>query len=187
MERSGQDVTAPGEPEATVSSQRVYEGRILNLRVDTVRLPSGRLTTREIVEHRGSVAMVPLDADGNVLLVRQFRKPLERFTLEIPAGTRELGEDILACVQRELREETGYCAERVERLGGYYSAAGYCTEYLDLYLAQDIRPDPLAPEEESIAVVKMPLKRALGLVAAGEICDAKSIIGLLLVEAGKGL
>lgn len=170
--------------EPTISSQRIYEGRVLNLRVDTVRLPSGRTTEREIVEHGGCVAIVALDDEDNVLLVRQFRKAVDRDLLEIPAGGIEPREDPAACVQRELGEETGYMAGRIERVGGFYSSPGFCTEYMHLYLAHDLTPSPLAPEEdESIEVVKVPFAEAIQMIGRGEICDAKSIAGLLVVQA----
>ena len=167
--------------EPTISSQRVYEGRVLNLRVDTVELPDGQTTLREIVEHHGAVAMVAVDLDQSVLLVRQYRKALERMLLEIPAGTLEAGETPDECANRELQEETGYAARRTVRLGGFFSAPGFCTEYLHLYLSTDLYESPLGgDEDESIELVRMPLGQALGLIKTGEICDAKSIIGLLL-------
>jgi len=170
--------------EPTISSRRIYEGCILNLRVDTVRLTSGRTTEREIVEHGDCVAVVAIDDEDNVLLVRQFRKPAERDLLEIPAGGIEPGEDPAACVQRELGEETGYAAGQLQRIGGFYSSPGFCTEYMHLYLAMGLRPRALAPEEdESIEVIKVPLSRALEMIEANEICDAKSIAGLLMVQA----
>lgn len=168
-----------------VSSTHAYRGRVVSLRLDEIALPSGARIRREVVEHAGSVAIVALDADGNVVLVRQHRHAVGRSLLEIPAGTREPGEDALACVHRELAEETGYTAAHVERLMGFYAAPGFCTEYLDIYLAAGLRPGTARPEEdEGIELVLLPLAEALALVARGEICDAKSIIGLLLVGQG---
>ena len=142
-------------------------------------MPGGRETTREIVEHSDCVAIIALDADDNVLLVNQFRKPVEKELLEIPAGGIEPGEDPEDCVRREMREETGYLPRKVERLGGFYSAPGYCTEYLYLYLATDLVPSPLQAEDtESIRLVRVPLSQIPGLIASGTICDAKSIAGL---------
>lgn len=144
-------------PELTIESHYVYRGRIVDLRVDTVRLPNGQTTVREIVEHRGAVAIVPLDDDGNVILVRQFRKPAERYLLEIPAGTRDPDEPMEVCLQRELREETGFAAGKVERLAGYYSAVGFCTEFIGVYLATDLRRGQAGPDEdEFIEVVPVP-------------------------------
>jgi ADP-ribose pyrophosphatase len=148
--------------------------------VDTVQKPSGRKTTREIVEHEDCVAIVAIDSENNVLLVRQFRKAVERALLEVPAGGIDAGEDPIQCVCRELQEETGYFPERVERLGGFYSAPGYSTEYLYLYLATELRPSRLYAEDtESIELVRVPLRQITSLIASGEICDAKSIAGLL--------
>lgn len=168
--------------EETLSSQTIYEGRAVRLRVDTVRLPSGRETTREIVEHDDCVAILAIDNKDNVLLVNQYRKSVEKELLEIPAGGIEPGEDPVAAVQRELREETGYLPQKVERLGGFYSSPGYCTEYLHLYLATDLVPSPLEAEDtESIRLVTVPLTQILHLISSGKICDAKSIAGLLFL------
>ncbi len=166
--------------EKTLSSQLIYSGRVVKLRVDTVQMPSGRETTREIVEHSDCVAIVAIDASDNVLLVNQFRKPVERELLEIPAGGIETGEDPVATVRRELREEIGYLPRKVERLGGFYSAPGYCTEYLYLYLATDLTPNQLYAEDtEDIRLARVPISQIPALITSGSICDAKSIAGLL--------
>jgi ADP-ribose pyrophosphatase len=174
--------------EKTLSSQLIYEGRAVKLRVDTVEMPGGRKTTREIVEHGDCVAIVPIDADGNVILVSQFRKSVEKELLEIPAGGIEPGEDPVTTVCRELREEIGYLPRKVDRLGGFYSTPGYCTEYLYLYLATDLVPSPLQAEDtENIRLVRMPVSQVLSLITSGTICDAKSIAGLLtFLEYDKG-
>lgn len=163
----------------TLSSQLIYKGRSVNLRVDTIQMPNGRETTREIVEHRECVAIVAVDADDKVLLVNQFRKPLEKKLLEIPAGGIDDGENPVAAVRREMQEETGYLPQKVERLGGFYSAPGFCTEYLYLYLATDLTPNQLHAEDtEDIKLVRVPIDQIQGLIASGSICDAKSIAGL---------
>ena len=166
--------------EKTLSSQPIYDGRAVKLRVDTVKMPSGRQTTREIVEHSDCVAIIAIDADDNVLLVNQFRKPVERELLEIPAGCIDPGEDPVTTVRREMQEETGYLPRKVKRLGGFYSAPGYCTEYLYLFLATDLTLNPLQAEDtESIELVRVPISQISGLINSGAICDAKSIAGLL--------
>jgi ADP-ribose pyrophosphatase len=166
--------------EETLSSRRVFEGRAVNLRIDSVKLPSGRETTREIVEHEDCVAIVALDAADNILLVKQFRKPVEKELLEIPAGGIDAGESPEDAVRREMREETGFLPQKVEKLGGFYSSPGFCTEYLYLYLASELVPKPLKAEDsESITLVRVPLAEIPGLISAGTICDAKSIAGLL--------
>jgi len=165
--------------EKTLSSQLIYDGRVVKLRVDTVQTAGGRETTREIVEHADCVAIIAIDADNNVLLVNQFRKPVEKELLEIPAGGIDPGENPETAVRREMREETGYFPQKVESLGGFYSAPGYSSEYLYLYLATDLTPSQLFAEDTaSIEVVKVPLSQIPGLIASGSICDAKSIAGL---------
>ncbi len=166
--------------EKTLSSQLIYEGRAVKLRVDTVQMANGRETTREIVEHSDCIAIIAIDADNNVLLVKQFRKPVEKELLEIPAGGIDHGEDPEASVRRELREETGYLPQKVVRLGGFYSAPGYCSEYLHLYLATDLVPSQLFAEDtEEISLVRVPVTQIPSLITSGKICDAKSIAGLL--------
>ena len=166
--------------EETLSRKVVFQGRAVGLRVDTVRTPSGRETTREIIEHADCIAVIALDGDEKVLLVQQFRKPVEQELLEIPAGGIDEGESPEDAVRREMREETGYLPQTVERLGGFYSAPGYATEYLYLYLATDLTPSQLFAEDtESISVVRVSLDQIPELISSGEICDAKSIAGLL--------
>lgn len=165
--------------EKTLSSQLIYDGRAVRLRIDTVEMPSGRETTREIVEHSDCVAIIAINANDNVLLVNQFRKAVEKELLEIPAGGIDPGEDPVTTVRRELQEETGYLPRKVEKLGGFYSAPGYCTEYLYLYLATDLTPSQLYAEDtENIKLVRVTISQIPGLIASGSICDAKSIAGL---------
>ena len=166
--------------EKTLSSQPIYSGRAVKLRVDTIELPSGRQTTREIVQHSDCIAVITIDADDNILLVKQYRTAVEKELLEIPAGGIDPGEDPETAVRRELREETGYLPKNLVKLGGFYSAPGYCSEYLYLYLATDLTYGPLEAEDsESIELVRVPVSQILGLVTSGKICDAKSIAGLL--------
>jgi ADP-ribose pyrophosphatase len=166
--------------EETLSSRLVYQGRVVRLRVDTVRMPGGRETTREIVERDDCVAVVALDADGKLLLVRQFRKAVGKELLEIPAGGIDPGESPEEAVKREMREETGYLPRKVEPLGGFYSAPGYATEYLYLYLATDLIPSQLFAEDtEGISLVRVAPEEIPELISSGGICDAKSVAGLL--------
>ena len=166
--------------EKTLSSRLIYNGRAVKLRIDTVKMPSGRETTREIVEHADCVAIIAIDADDNILLVNQFRKSVEKALLEIPAGGIEPGEDPATTVRRELQEETGYLPRKVERLGGFYSTPGYCTEYLYLYLATELIPSQLQAEDtENIRLTRVPINQVRRLITSGSICDAKTIAGLL--------
>jgi len=167
--------------EKTLTSQIIFEGRAVKLRVDTVQTANGRQTTREIVEHADCVAIVAVDAEDNILLVKQFRKPVEKQLLEIPAGGIDAGEDAETAVVREMREETGFWPQRVEHLGGFYSTPGYCTEYLYLYLATELTPSQLNAEDtEGIEVVRVPISQIPELINSGRICDAKSIASLLI-------
>ena len=172
---------AASDSEPTVETRTIYEGRILNLRVDTVRLPNGRLTTREIAEHSSTICVVPVDHEGNVLLVRQYRKPAETQLLEIPAGGIEPGEDVQEAVVRELQEEIGYTADTLHHLCSFWIAPGWTTEYMYAYLATDLRRAELdADFDENISVERVPLPDTLGLIEKGEIQDGKSIAALLM-------
>ncbi len=170
-----------------LGSRRVFDGRIIALRLDEVETPSGRHITYEIVEHPGAVVMVPVNADGRVLLVRQYRRPVSAELLELPAGTRERGETPEACARRELAEEVGQEAGRWERLASFFTAPGVLSEEMHLFLAQDLRPVAAEREEEDLRVEPMPLAEARRRVAGGEIRDAKSIIGILLASERLGL
>ncbi len=166
-------------PERVLESRRLYEGRIVNLRIDTVELPGGRQATREVVEHGDVVAIVPLLEGDDVLLVRQYRLPAEKVLLEVPAGGVDGGESVEAAAQRELGEECGQRAGRLERLGGFYVSPGFCNEFVHLFLATQLEPVESHPDPDAqLAVVQLPLSEALRLVSGGEIQDGKSIIGL---------
>lgn len=165
--------------EKTVSSREIFTGKIIKVKVDTVVMPDGRQSTREIVEHRGAVAIVPVDEDNQVWMVRQYRKPVEKVLLEIPAGTMEEGEEPLLCAQRELGEETGLRAEKWEKILSYYSAPGFSDEILHLYLATGLTEGPTNPDsDEFLEVVKIPLEQAYASIFEGTIIDGKSIIGI---------
>ena len=163
-----------------LSTRQIYNGQVVKLRDDTVRIPDGGETTREIVEHSDCIAIIAIDDNDNVLLGSQFRQAIDRELLEIPAGGIEADEDPLAAMRRELREETGFLPRKVERLGGFYSAPGYCSEYLHLYLATNLTHSPLYAEDtEGISLVRIPISEIPSLIAAEKIIDAKSIAGLL--------
>ncbi len=174
-------------PGRTLSSQQIYSGRAIKLRVDTVEEPNGKTTMREIIEHADCVAVVALDERDNVVMVRQLREAVDKTLLEIPAGGIDPGEEPVDAVRRELQEEIGFLPQRIEKLGGFYAIPGYGTEYLYLYLATNLKPSQLeADDTENIEVVKIPLSQIPALIASGEICDAKSIAGLLRFTYLKG-
>lgn len=168
--------------EEVLRTEQVYQGRILSLRIDHIRLPDGTTAQREIVEHGGAVAIVPLDDEDNVYLVRQYRAPVGRQLLEIPAGNLEEGEDPVQTAQRELQEEIGYFPGKLDSLGAFYPVPGYGTEALHLFLARSLTPSSLpADADESIEVERMPFQEALNLIDTGKMEDGKTIAGLLRV------
>jgi len=169
------------KPEKKLSTQQIFHGRAVNIRVDTVEKASGTRTTREVVEHSDCIAVVPIDEQGNVLLVRQFRHAVGKFLLEIPAGGIDPGEESMDAVRRELQEEIGYFPRKMDSLGGFYSTPGYGTEYLHCFLATDLVPARLMAEDtDDIELVRVSPDEIPQLIASGEICDAKSIAALLM-------
>ena len=169
------------DPEPTIESKDIYQGRIIKLRVDTVQLPSGRTTTREIVEHEDDVCVVPIDENNNVLMVRQYRKAAQLNLLEVPAGGVEAGETPDETVLRELQEEVSVTSGSLRRLSGFWVSPGWATEFMHAYLAMDLTPASLpADDDEYISVERVPLDSIPGLIESGEIQDSKSIASLLL-------
>jgi ADP-ribose pyrophosphatase len=167
--------------EATIDSRRIYGGKIFDVRVDTVTLPNGRISQREIIEHGNSVVMVPVDNQRRVLLVRQYRKATEKSLLEAPAGGLEEGEAPEDGALRELQEEVGFTAGKLQRMAGFWLTPGFCTEYMHAYIATDLRPSVLAQDDdENIVVVTVPLSQIPDMIRFGEIEDAKSIAALLM-------
>ncbi len=163
-----------------ITSEYIYRGRAVNLRVDTIKKPDGLITTREIVEHIDCVAIIPIDDSNNVIMVRQYREAVGKHLLEIPAGGIESGEDPVEAVRRELQEEIGFIPDKISEIGGYYAAPGYCTEFLHLYLATHLKPSRLTAEDtEDIETIKVPISQIAELLNSGDICDSKSIAGLL--------
>jgi ADP-ribose pyrophosphatase len=179
--------------ERVVDSRVLHRGRYLEFRVDTIERADGTRSERDIAGHPGAVAIVAIDPDGAVLLVRQWRTPAERVLLEIPAGTLDVDEasgaieDPDLAARRELEEETGYRAASWQRLTSFWSAPGFTSELMHLYLATDleaVHPDErLGPDEdEHLRLERRSLADALEAIDRGEIADAKSIVGLLWVE-----
>ena len=167
--------------ETVTASKRIFEGRIVRLRVDDVTLPNGKASKREVVEHGGAVAIVPMRDRDTVLLVRQFRLPAGKTLLEIPAGGMEEGEDARETARRELTEEIGMRPGRLIPLYSAYLAPGYSTEKLHGFLALDLTDDRAqTDEDEFVEVVAMSLTDAFAAIATGEIEDAKTIAGLAL-------
>jgi ADP-ribose pyrophosphatase len=169
------------QPEQRLTSQAVFDGRIVRVRVDTVAMPNGVQATREVVDHKPAVVIVPIDDAGNVVLVRQWRYPIEQALLEAPAGILEPPETPDECAQRELGEETGLASMNLRALGGFWSSPGFCNEFIYAYLAKDLVPSTLRPDvDENINVERLPLSRIPRLIRLGEIQDAKTIAALLM-------
>ncbi len=173
--------------------ETIFEGKVVRLYLDQVRLPDGREAEREVVLHWGAVGMVPIDHEGKVILVRQYRHAPGEDLLEIPAGKLAEGEDPLHCAVRELKEEIGCKASRWVKLASFYTSPGFSDEELHLYLAEGLVEGDAEPEEdEFLEILRMPLERALALVAEGGIRDSKTVAGLALAalyrrgEYGKG-
>jgi ADP-ribose pyrophosphatase len=166
-----------------VKTEIIYPGRAFTIRRDTLRLPNGRETRLDVVVHVGSVILLPVDERGNLLFVRQYRHPTGLDLLELPAGTIDEGEVPEVCAHRELREETGMAAGNLLLLGGFYLAPGYSTEYMHVYLATDLHPDPLeADADEFLSVEAIPLAIALEMTRRAEIPDAKTLAALFMAQ-----
>lgn len=171
--------------EQTISTERVYDGLILHIDRLTNRLPNGKLALREVARHIGASAVLPLDEDGNVYLVRQYRAPIDRVLLEIPAGKLDFREeDRLLAAQRELREETGLSAGKWTHLNDLLTTVGFCDEKISIYLARELHRGESHPDDdEFLNLIRMPFSEALEMVLSGEIQDAKTITALLMTDA----
>jgi ADP-ribose pyrophosphatase len=166
--------------ETITDTRKIFKGRVVRLNVHEVRLPNGQFSRREIIHHSGAVAVIALDDEQNVLLVRQFRLGANAVLLEIPAGVLEADEAPPICAERELQEEAGYKPGRLEPLGGFFAAPGYSTEYIHLFLACDLTESRLTGDtDEFVEMQRVPFAEALAMVERGDIVDAKTIIGLL--------
>lgn len=169
--------------EETLSQDYKYRGRIINLRVDDIRLPNGNPAKREVVEHPGGVCVAALTDDMEVLMVRQFRYPYQEVVLEVPAGKREKGEDPLICGKRELREETGAVARTYTFMGELYPSPGYCGEVIYLYLATGLTFEAMdLDDDEFLEPERIPLSRLVEMTLSGEIKDAKTQALILKIE-----
>ncbi len=170
--------------ETTVESKRVFDGLILHIDHVNNRLPNGKLAAREVARHVGASAVVPVDGDGNVWLVKQFRAPIDQILLEVPAGKLDYkGEDRLEAAKRELKEETGLTAGEWTHLSDIVTTPGFSDELISLYLARDLSAGQSHPDDdEFLNVVKVPLNELVAMIAQGQVTDAKTICAVLLAE-----
>ncbi len=170
--------------EKTISSEMIYEGAILNLRRDLVHVKDNKTSHREIVEHNGGVALAAVTPEGKMVMVRQYRKAAEKAVLEVPAGKIEKEEDHRLTAERELKEETGYTAGRIEYITAFYSSIGYSTEKIYLYYATELTPGETDfDDNEAIEILEYDLKELKEMIFSREIEDAKTIAAILLVES----
>lgn len=169
--------------EKTIKSDKIFTGKIVSLKVDTVEIPGQGYSKREIVEHGGAVGIVAVTDEGKVVLVNQFRKPIEHALVEIPAGKLEIGENPKECAIRELQEETGYTAENVKLIHKFYSSAGFSNEKIFVYLATGLTPGEAQLEsDEFLDVMEVDMKDAYEMVMKNEIEDAKTSIGIMMAK-----
>jgi len=165
--------------EKEISRETVFRGKIINVRADMAEIHDGKHVAREVVEHPGGVCIIPVEPDGSFWCVRQFRYPFMAELVEFPAGKLERDEDPLECAIRELKEETGLTAGRVDYLGPMYPSPGYLDEVIHLYLAQDLTQDEACPDEgEFLFVERISGERLRTMVRRNEISDAKTVVGL---------
>lgn len=171
-------------PFELLKSEVLMKGRAFAIRRDYLKTPAGRETKLDIIEHGGSAVIIPVDENGNILLVRQYRHAAGKELLELPAGTLDENEDPLVCAAREIREETGMAAETITKLGEFYLAPGYSDEFMIVYLATELSPSPLdADEDEFLSVESVPIAEAIKMAERGEIPDAKSLAALFLARS----
>ncbi|WP_281285945.1 NUDIX hydrolase [Paenibacillus sinopodophylli] len=164
--------------EETISTEPIFEGKMITLQVDTVTLADGRTATREIVKHPGAAAVMAL-LDGKLLVVEQFRKPLEKFQVEIPAGKLDLGEDPITAAARELEEETGYRSDDLKLLSAFYTSPGFADEKLYIYFTDKVEQGVQNPDEdEDLKVEAITLEQAEAYIQEGRISDAKTILAV---------
>ncbi len=168
--------------ETTTSKERIFTGKLLTLEVHQVELQDGSKAERELVWHPDAVCVVVITSSGDTVLVKQFRKPLEKAILEIPAGKIDAGEDAERAAERELREEVGYLKGEIRHVMDFYSSPGFCNEKLSLYLAENAElGEQQLDEGEFIELVTVPWKEAVAMAMRGELGDAKTVAGILAV------
>ncbi len=175
--------------EKKLSSKNIFDGTLLHVRQDMALPPNGKTSVREWIKHPGASAVIPLLPDGQIILVRQYRYPIQRVTLEIPAGKLDAqGEDPLVCAQRELSEETGYLAETFRELTTIGTTVGFSNEMIHIYAAEGLHAGEMHPDDdEFLNVIKVPLKTAVQMTRDGRIFDAKSIVAILMLASDHGL
>ncbi len=166
-----------------VESKEIFKGEVLKLKVDTIELESGRRTEREVISHRGAVGLIPVDENGKITLVKQYRHATGKYLIEIPAGKLDEGEEPLDCARRELMEEVGVEAKTVDELARFYTTPGYSDEFFYLYIALDLKKGtPSQPEEEITGHIEVTFDEAVKMIKSGEIEDGKTIAAVGMAQ-----
>lgn len=171
--------------EKTLSTKQIFEGKIISVQVDTVQLPNGEQSTRELVKHPGAVAVIPVTKDGKIIMVRQFRKALEKEIIEIPAGKLELGEAPEVTAIRELEEETGYTTKQLQYVQSFYTSPGFADEIIYLYYTDQLEPmidEAELDEDEFVEVMEVSLDEAETFMKEEKIHDAKTVFALMFLK-----
>lgn len=173
--------------EKTIDSKTIFKGRILNLKVNEVKLPNGLISSREVIEHKPAVVIIPVLNNGNILFIKQYRYPVKEILIELPAGKlNNLNENIRTCAKRELLEETGYSCKKLKKLLSFYTTPGFCNEILHLFLATNLCKENLnekiCDDDEFICTIEISLKKAISLIKQNKIKDAKSILAILYLD-----
>jgi len=170
-------------PIEVITRETIYQGHAFNVRRDRVRFQNQNVGQLDIIEHPGAVTILPVDAEGRILFVRQYRHAAGKELLELPAGTLDAGELPESCALREIREETGFATGKLVKLGEFYLAPGYSTEYMTVFLATDLQSSPLQGDaDEFITLEKVPVEQAYQLALTGRLQDGKSLAALLLAQ-----
>jgi ADP-ribose pyrophosphatase len=174
--------------EKTLSKEQIYNGKIIDLYIEEVELPNKKVSKREIVKHPGAVAVIAVTEEGKIVMVEQFRKPLEKTIIEIPAGKLEKGEDPSECAKRELLEETGYSCESMESIGSFYTSPGFADELIHLFFTDSLiqKGEQMTDEDEFVNVIEVSIDEAKEMIKSQKIHDAKTAYGVLYMELHHG-
>ncbi|MGM0805312.1 MAG: NUDIX hydrolase [Bacillota bacterium] len=175
--------------EKTISKEQIYSGKVIDLYIEEVELPNKKIGKREVVKHPGAVAVLAVTDEGKMLMVEQFRKPLEKTIIEIPAGKLEKGEDPLECAKRELLEETGFACESMESIGSFYTSPGFADELIHLYYTNTlkIQGDQMTDEDEFLNVLELSIDEAKELMREEKIHDAKTAYSVMYMELTRAI
>nr|WP_295971715.1 NUDIX hydrolase [uncultured Bacillus sp.] len=176
--------------EKTITTERIYDGKVISLQIDEVDLPNGSRTKRELIKHPGAVAIIAMTDEGKIVMVEQFRKALEKTIIEIPAGKLEKGEHPNVCAKRELEEETGYDCAELNLLTSFYTSPGFADEIIHIYTAKGLTTKENAAgldEDEFVNLVELTLDEALQAIADQRICDAKTIFAVQYIQLQEAL